>query len=381
MTSPYDTRPRPGAGLALALAGAAFVMTGYMVYERMFPGALRQAAAPREITPRGELASFEKTAIAINEKCAPSVVHIRAPGGYQRSAYGVREVPEGTGTGFVWDERGYIVTNFHVVQGRTEVLVALRGLQEAWADVVDWDPSLDIAVVKLRQPPKNLTAIEIGTSKDLQVGQAVFAIGNPFGLDHTLTTGVISALDRVMESVIGTPIEGVIQTDAAINPGNSGGPLLDSAGRLIGMNTAIKSPSGASAGIGFAVPVDAINRVVPQLISGDKGQRPVLGIKPAQATVQIGANRHPMIEQVFPDTGAAEAGLRGVTADRLGNAVWGDVILSIAGEPVNSHDDIGRILEKHEIGETVDVRVLRFPGSDAQQELTVPVRITGVQRR
>ena len=189
----------------------------------------------------------------------------------------VFEVPQGTGSGFVWDESGHIVTNYHVVQGAASAKVTL-GETEYDADTVGVAPDQDLAVLEIRAARANLAPIAIGTSADLQVGQKVFAIGNPFGLDHTLTTGIVSALGRTIQSVTNRPIDGAIQTDAAINPGNSGGPLLDSAGRLIGVNTAIYSPSGASAGIGFAVPVDTVSRIVPELITHGKVVRPRLGV-------------------------------------------------------------------------------------------------------
>ncbi len=372
-----DQNHRPGAGLTLALAGAAFVMTGYLVYDRFFPGPLHSDAQPRAIVPRGELAAFEEVAIEINERCAPSVVHIRSPGGVRRNGYGyVERVPEGTGTGFVWDARGYIVTNFHVVGNRDSVQVALRGLEEEVADVVDFEPELDIAVLKLRTPPSDLSPIAIGTSKDLKVGQSVFAIGNPFGLNHTLTTGVISALDRVMQSVADTPISGVIQTDAAINPGNSGGPLLDSAGLLIGMNTAIKSPSGGSSGIGFAVPVDTINRVVPRLISGETNRRPVLGIYTESVTFRDGS-KHVIVTGVAEGSGAAQAGIRSEQTERY----RGDVILEIEGETIRTRDDISAVLDNHDVGDIVSVRILRQPASPQPREMTVRIKLATSVRR
>ena len=363
MTTSYGA-PRPArSGLPLVLAGAAFVMTAYLVWDRFRAKPLHLPADARPVEARGELADFETVAIGINDRVGPSVVHIRSPGVRVRDGWSVYNVPEGSGTGFVWDERGYIVTNFHVIAGRSEVEVRLLGMRGVPADVVASEENLDIAVLKLRSPPEDLPPIPIGTSSDLKVGQAVFAIGNPFGLDHSLTTGVISALGRVMESVMGTPIEGVIQTDAAINPGNSGGPLLDSAGRLIGMNTAIKSPTGASAGIGFAVPVDTINSVVPLLIRGEALPKPILGVQLSELALRGGVTK-PIVVSVQPGLGAARAGLQP-----------DDVILSIAGEDVSSIQDVRDATAKHSPGDRVAVEIVR-QDSDSARQLTIEVELS-----
>jgi S1-C subfamily serine protease len=221
--------------------------------------------------PRGELAADEQSTIALYKRCAPSVVHITSLA-RQTNPYtlNVQQIPRGTGSGFVWSKDGFVVTNYHVIQGASGATVTLADGTSHRARLVGAYPDKDLAVLRIDAPAAALYPIDVGTSADLQVGQKVFAIGNPFGLDQTLTTGVISALNREIESVTGRPIRGVVQTDAAINPGNSGGPLLDSYGRLIGVNTAIASPNGASAGIGFAIPVDEVNRVVPELIAKGK---------------------------------------------------------------------------------------------------------------
>jgi S1-C subfamily serine protease len=226
---------------------------------------------PRTVTPRGELASLEKSVIELHKKTAPSVVHITTEG-LQRDMYSrnVYKVPEGTGSGFVWDDGGHVVTNYHVIQKAAGAQVTLADGSKWQARLVGVAPQKDLAVLWIDAPKDKLVPITVGSSHDLQVGQMVFAIGNPFGLDQSLTMGIISALGREIESVTHEPIKDVIQTDAAINPGNSGGPLLDSAGRLIGVNTAIYSPSGASAGIGFAIPVDEVNATVPELIRTGK---------------------------------------------------------------------------------------------------------------
>lgn len=225
-------------------------------------------AVPRPVAQRGELFDDEKRTIDIFKRSSPSAVHITTTG--RPSSRNPGQIPRGTGSGFVWDREGRIVTNYHVIQGAASAQVTLADGSDWKAQLVGSFPDRDLAVLVIDAPRDRLHPIPIGTSHDLLVGQKVFAIGNPFGLDQTLTTGTISALNREIESPSGQTIGGVIQTDAAINPGNSGGPLLDSAGRLVGVNTAIQSPSGASAGIGFAIPVDEVNRVVPQLISGKK---------------------------------------------------------------------------------------------------------------
>jgi S1-C subfamily serine protease len=240
-------------------------------------------AVSRTIASRGELGAEEKATIGLFRQASPSVVNITTIA-VQRDFFTLNlyQIPEGTGSGFVWDTTGNVITNFHVIHNADAAQVTLAD-QSAWkARIVGVAPDKDIAVLRIDAPANRLRPIPIGTSKELQVGQKVFAIGNPFGLDQTLTTGVISALGREIESVTRRPIQGVIQSDAAINPGNSGGPLLDSAGRLIGVNTAIYSPSGASAGIGFAIPVDTVNRIVPELIRYGKLTRPGIGVQIAE---------------------------------------------------------------------------------------------------
>jgi S1-C subfamily serine protease len=237
------------------------------------------SAQPRGITPRGDLGAAEQATINQFKAAAPSVVHVTNVAVCQDpfSLY-TREIPRGTGTGFIWDTDGFIVTNYHVVDGASRVRVVLADRSTYDSDQIWGYADKDLAVIRIDAPKGKLKPIAVGTSRDLQVGQETLAIGNPFGLDQTLTTGVVSALDREIESANGLPIRGVIQTSAAINPGNSGGPLLDSAGRLIGVNTAILSPSGTFAGIGFAIPVDEVNRIVPQLVAQGQRERPRLGI-------------------------------------------------------------------------------------------------------
>ncbi len=235
---------------------------------------------PRPVSPPIELGRGERDTIELFRRTAPSVTFITSIA-RRRDFFSlnVYEIPQGTGSGFVWDDAGHVVTNFHVIRGSSRAQVTLAD-QSTWdATLVGAAPEKDLAVLHIEAPEELLNPVQVGTSSDLQVGQRVFAIGNPFGLDHTLTTGVISALGREIDSQTDQPIRDVIQTDAAINPGNSGGPLLDSGGRLIGVNTAIVSPSGAYAGIGFAIPVDTVNWVVPELITRGRIERPTLGVE------------------------------------------------------------------------------------------------------
>ncbi len=319
-------------------------------------------AAPRAVTPRGALAADELANIDVFRRIAPSVVHITTLA-TERDFFNrpVQQVPRGTGTGFVWDQAGHIVTNFHVIQEGSGARVTLLD-QSTWpARLVGAFPDRDLAVLKIDAPSTKLPPIPLGTSRDLQVGQKVYAIGNPFGLDQTLTTGIVSALNREIESFNSRTIRGVVQTDAAINPGNSGGPLLDSAGRLIGVNTQIASPSGASAGIGFAIPVDEVNRVVPRLIRDGRITRPALGISAANAQIHR-ALRLPdgvALVQVSPNGPAARAGLQPFSRGRDGSIVAGDVITAINDEPVATLDDMLTALERRQPGETVQLSVWR----------------------
>jgi S1-C subfamily serine protease len=272
----------------------------------------------------------------------------------------VQAVPTGTGSGFIWDARGHIVTNFHVVEGAQEVEAALADGTRRLAKVVGVAPEKDLAVLRLQDPPAGLRPIPVGSSGDLQVGQSVLAIGNPFGLDQTLTTGVVSALGREIQSATRRRISGVIQTDAAINPGNSGGPLLDSAGRLIGVNTAIQSTSGSSAGIGFAVPVDTVNRVVPQLIALGHPVRVDLGFDPLPRNLAVSRDvpRGLVVARVRRGSAADRAGLQGLTRSGRGFAL-GDVIVAVDGSPVRNLDDLLDHLETLPPGARVQLDVLR----------------------
>ena len=297
------------------------------------------AWAQRAVTPRGPLAEDEKANIAVFRTVSPSVVNITTQETVRNLfSLDVFQVPKGTGSGFVWDERGHIVTNFHVIQGASAARVTLN-------DQSEWKASL----------------VGAFPGRDLAVGQRVYALGNPFGLDQTLTVGIISALNREIQSVNQRTIRGVIQTDAAINPGNSGGPLLDSASRLIGVNTAIFSPSGASAGIGFAIPVDEVNRIVPRLIRDGRITRPAFGIRPATPQVHA-ALRLPKgvaVVGVVGGSPAEAAGLQPYRRGPRGEIIAGDIIVGMEGKLIVSVDEFLDVLERHQPGETLTVTVLR----------------------
>ena len=317
---------------------------------------------PREITPRGELSDIEKTNIAIYKKAKPSVVHITSIGlEHDMWNLNVQEVPEGTGSGFIWDEAGHVVTNYHVIKEAQRAHVTLADHTTWRASLVGATADKDLAVLHIDAPKSKLVPITLGRSEDLQVGQITYAIGNPFGLDLTFTTGVVSALGREFQSVSKRSIKNVIQTSAAINPGNSGGPLLDSAGRLIGVNTAIYSPSGVNIGIGFALPVDEVNRVVPLLIKKGKLDRPGLGVQLLEdhSARDLGVDKGAVVLKVLPDSPASKAGLRPMLMTRTGRIRLGDIIVAIDDKPVVKANDFFDILEKYKNGDTVTLTVLR----------------------
>ena len=333
---------------------------GWLAFQTFQPALLDPKAVSRPIEARGDLASDEKNTIDIFRNAAPSVVYITSIA-VRRNLFSlnVYEIPQGTGSGFIWDKQGRIVTNFHVISDASRLEVTLADRSSWKAVLVGAAPDRDLAVLQISAPADKLRPIALGESKDLLVGQKAFAIGNPFGLDQTLTTGIVSALGREITAVTGRTIHDVIQTDAAINPGNSGGPLLDSAGRLIGVNTAIYSPSGGSSGIGFAVPVGEVNRVVPQIISKGKLIRPGLGITLAnrRLTEELGLEGV-MVLQVQPGSSAEKAGLRGTTQAREG-LVLGDVIVAVNGKEVKDYDSLRDELERHEVGESVTLSLMR----------------------
>jgi 2-alkenal reductase len=338
----------------------AVVLGGVLLLQPHLRQVLFAATEPRTIAPRAELAEFEQTAIALFERVSPSVVQVvvlRGGGGPLMEREGQEGAPAGAGTGFVWDDAGNIVTNAHVVGTSDRVMIRTSTGQVMQADVVGRAPNYDLAVVRIASRGALPPPVSVGSSSDLKVGQAVFAIGNPFGLDQSLTTGIISALKRRMPTAGGREVADVIQTDAAINPGNSGGPLLDSAGRLIGVNTAILSPSGTSAGVGFAIPVDIVNRVVPELIRTGRVPTPGIGIVAANESVatRLGAEGV-VIVRVAPGSPAERAGLRGVD---LATGTIGDVIVEANGNRVRRLSDLTDVLEKTKINDTVSLTVLR----------------------
>jgi 2-alkenal reductase len=321
--------------------------------DRFVRSMLLTADQPRAITARGDLAENERHRVALFEAVAPSVVYLFTEG--PARAGGERRA--GAGSGFVWDTAGHVVTNHHVIEGATRVRVRLDSGAAIDARVVGSAPDQDLAVVKLAETREILHAIPIGRSVDLKVGQSVFAIGNPFGLNRSLTAGIISALDRRLPTASNREIAGVIQVDAAINPGNSGGPLLDSAGRLIGVTTAILSETGSFAGVGFAVPVDVVNRIVPGLIRDGRVPRPGIGIMaaPEEATARMGVSGV-VVAQVQPGSSAAQAGLQGI--NRASGAL-GDVITHVEGKPVRTIAELASQLDRVGVGKSAQLTVQR----------------------
>ena len=360
-----DTRRRIGQSIWIyGWAAAAFFLLVFVFAKQPWVDSATlndPRATTRAVSPRGDLTPGEKSTIALFRQASPSVLHITAIS-VQRDLFSLNlyQIPEGTGSGFIWDHSGNVITNFHVIQNADVAQVTL-GDQTTWkARRVGVAPDKDIAVLRIDAPANRLQPIPIGTSKDLQVGQSVFAIGSPFGLDQSLTTGVISALGREIESVTRRPIQGVIQTDAAINPGNSGGPLLDSAGRLIGVNTAIYSPTGASAGIGFAIPVDTVNRIVAELIRYGKVTRPGIGVQIAEEQIadRLGV-KGILVVDVVPGSVAAKAGIRPTRREGSGRVRLGDVITAVDGKKVESPNELFLLLENYKVGDVVNISLLR----------------------
>lgn len=315
---------------------------------------------PRAVTARGELANDELNTIDIFRQNSPSVVYVTSIA-LRRSVFSFNavEIPQGTGSGFVWDKKGRIVTNYHVISDANRIQVTMADNSTWKAVLVGVAADKDLAVLQLTSMPKQLRPIAIGDSKDLLVGQKVFAIGNPFGFDQTITSGIISALNREINSVTGRNIRGVIQTDAAINPGNSGGPLLDSAGRLIGVNTAIYSPSGGYAGIGFAVPVDTVNSIVPQIIKHGRVVEPGLGVSfvDKRVTQRLGVDGL-LILNVEKNGPADMAGLQG-TVQYRGEIILGDILLKLNGQRISSIGALEDDLERLGLGAEVELTVTR----------------------
>ena len=329
---------------------------------------------PRPVAPApAELSPDERATMAVFERATKSVVFI-ANTAIQRDiwSFDTLEVPQGSGSGFVWSKQGYIVTNFHVIYGADTIKVTLADRSEHQAKIVGADPDHDLAVLQIKASENLLEPLAVGASHDLRVGQKVLAIGNPFGLDHTLTTGVVSALGRTIKSMSNRTIEGVVQTDAAINPGNSGGPLLDSSGRLIGVNTQIVSPSGAYAGIGFAVPVDTVNRIVPELIKHGKLIRPGLGVSlvPDSIAKRWGI-KGLVIGKVSRGGSADRAGLRGARETQAGRIELGDIVVAIDGKPVETIDNMMDLMEARKVGDQVTLDIIR---ANKRQQLSLTLQ-------
>ena len=366
--------------LVIALISGVFAAGVVVLVDRLGNRFQPSSAAFSEKAPAGitdpSVATDEQNNIEVYRTLSSGVVFIHSTS-YARDFLGFVEPQEGSGSGSIIDEQGDILTNYHVIEGAQKLSVSLGGQKDYAARVVGGDPDTDLAVIRLLERPTGpLTVVPLGDSDKLAVGQKVLAIGNPFGLDRTLTTGVISGLQRPIRARNNRLIEGAIQTDASINPGNSGGPLLDSHGRMIGINSQILSPSGASSGVGFAVPINIAKRVVPQLLQGGQVRRPKLGISTRDVEairnqIDLPVSDGVLILQVARGSGAANAGLRGLQQTENGDVELGDIILGINGEKVANQDGLFRITEKHQVGETVQVLILR----DGRR-MTIPVRLT-----
>ncbi|MEZ5976856.1 MAG: trypsin-like peptidase domain-containing protein [Planctomycetota bacterium] len=329
-------------------------------------------ATARTVAPRGDLGADEASIVDLFRRASASAVAVAVTTETSTFYGGHHAVQSGTGSGFVWNDDGVIVTNHHVVKGATRCLVKLADSEPYLATLIGSSPEHDLAVLKIDAPRSRLRPIPIGSSGDLEVGQKVFAIGSPFGLEQSLTTGIISALGRIVQSEDGEVISGVIQTDAAINPGNSGGPLLDSAGRLIGVNTAIATESGAFSGIGFAIPVDTVNVVVPHLLRTGKPPQPGLGVLIDRVRPDPGV----WIETVIDGSPAARAGLRGTMFTGMGDTVPGDRIDAVNGEKVRNFDELRAVLLRYDVGSTVELDIERDG-----EPMTVQVELGSLESR
>ncbi|MFA8018216.1 S1C family serine protease [Bremerella cremea] len=382
----HRNQPHPIAFLRLFLYCLVVAIFGAWVISywttKVTPPSLNPDAQPRTVTPRGDLAEDEKSTIDLFQKSADSVVFITTSQQVRR--YGsakISEMATGQGSGFVWDHEGHIITNYHVVKsianGSGLARVTFADASTYVASIVGTSPEHDLAVLEVTDFQGGaFQPIEVGQSADLQVGQKVFAIGNPFGFDHTLTTGVISGLGRSIEGEDGRQIDDLIQTDAAINPGNSGGPLLDSGGRLIGVNSAIYSPSGAYAGIGFAIPVDTVNSVVTELIRHGEIKRPYLGVQIAPPTINARLNiKGALVAEVIPGSPAEAAGIQPTIIAQQNQIVLGDLIVQIDESPIQTHGDIVKELFKHQVGDVLRVKVVRGLYTEKQREVDLNVEL------
>jgi S1-C subfamily serine protease len=365
--------------LMIALISGIFAAGAVVILDRINNRLQPSQAAFSETPPAGitdpATSTDEQNNIEVYRTLSPGVVFIHSTS-YARDFFGFVEPQEGSGSGSILDQQGNILTNYHVIEGAQKLSVSMGGKKDYPAVVVGGDPDTDLAVIRLTEKPAGqLTVVPMGDSDRLVVGQKVLAIGNPFGLDRTLTTGVISGLQRPLRARNNRLIEGAIQTDASINPGNSGGPLLDSHGRMIGINSQILSPSGSSAGVGFAVPVSIAKRIVPQLVQNGRVRRPKLGINTRDIAslrnqIDLPVDDGVLIYQVARGGGAATAGLRGVQQTESGDVELGDIIVGIDNDKVTNSDDLFRVLDKHQIGDTVQVHIWR----DGRR-MSVPVRL------
>ena len=334
--------------------------------------------APRGISDPSAVTD-ETNNIEVYKAISPGVAFINTTS-YTQDFWGDVEEGKGNGSGSVIDANGDILTNFHVIEGAQKLSVSFGGDKTYPAKVVGGDPDTDLAVIKIESPPPGLSVVPFGDSDKLIVGQKVLAIGNPFGLDRTLTTGVISGLQRPIRARNGRPIDAAIQTDASINPGNSGGPLLDKYGKMIGINSQILSPAGGSVGVGFAIPVNIAKRVIPQLIQFGEVKRPKIGADLLSVAglmeqgVRLPVDAGLVVKTVTPGTTAANAGLRGISRDVSGNLTLGDVITTIDGEKMDNLDSLYRYLDKKQIGDTIQVGVYRNG-----KTMTIPVKLLGTQ--
>lgn len=370
---PSQSGPQAFTKLIIALLLMQTVAVGFLLSERFNRRRIWAQAAVRPVTPRGDLAEDEKATIELFQRCSKAVVYITSLAS-RRISYDLEaETESGSGSGFVWDEQGHIVTNYHVVRESEKLLVTFANQRTVEADLVGTAPHKDLALLRVNVPASDLSPIAVGESSNLQVGQKVFAIGNPFGLDQTLTTGVISGLGREIRSTTERRISDVVQTDTAINPGNSGGPLLDSAGRLIGVTTAIASSTGTNNGVGFAIPIDTVQRVVPQLIRYRRVINPDLGIVPiSRALASRAGLEGVLVKSVIQDGPAYNAG---IMPFRFldGYLAYGDLIVGINGTPIREVDDMYEKLEEYNVGDSVNVRVIRLANTSLQEELVIPV--------
>jgi S1-C subfamily serine protease len=366
--------------LMVAFASAFFAVVGVLGFQQIYnrlPFGSAATVAPLANITDPTLATDEQNNIEVYKAISPGVVNISSTT-MVRGFFGLMVEPEeGTCSGSIIDDQGDILTNYHCIESVQKLTVSLGGGKKYPARVVGGDPDTDLAVIRITELPKEpLTLVPLGDSDRLSVGQKVLAIGNPFGLDRTLTTGVISGLERPIRAQNNRQIEGAIQTDASINPGNSGGPLLDSHGRMIGINSQILSPSGASAGVGFAIPVSIAKRIVPELVRNGSIQRPNLGIRSRDVEslgnqAQLPVSSGVLIWSTFQGGPASNAGLRGLVETEDGQIELGDIIVAIDGEKIDNSDDIYKVMDKHHIGDTVNVEVIR-----RGRRMTVAVRLT-----